>query len=104
MLGDDVDSERKRLDELAHEGEAQAQASVYYISCLCFDGGNHNQPVYVYIDYNNKIRPSFWGCEQSVDVQLRMGWIGVVAVSNRAQGRVQNFEIHPFVSPGQGRV
>jgi len=55
MLGDGADSERECLDELAHEGEAL----LYHISCSCFYEENHNQPVYIYIDYNNRSRPLF---------------------------------------------
>jgi len=54
MLGDGADPERKRPDDSAHKGEVRIQAFLYHTPYFCFDEGNHNQPVYICIDYNNR--------------------------------------------------
>ena len=47
MVGDAADSEQKRLDDFA-------QASLYYISCSCFDE-NRNKPVYIIKEINRHL-------------------------------------------------
>lgn len=98
----------KTSQRLRSRRQSLSSSSPLRISCFFSDGGNHNQPVYIYIDYNRTRPPS--RCERNVGVQLRTKTlhgavrvrpICVVAVLDRARGKVRHSEIHRFLPPGR---